>query len=992
MKNSQRREKCPNRRKDNLAAGVLQGCSRSLWFQGFERDREGSLSPVFGLSVSLCPLCGQNRTFTKDGQPPPSNTLKLLGSDGETRTHLSFNDKRWFVVLFPALQPANKDKIELLGEWLRYSMRQNNCEHYDGRFADICSAFILHAIAFLEVVRQVRLQCEERGDMLLHVWRQILRVFTQVIIRVEPKLLAALEETSHLKEIIQSDRKKINQISDELALTTHNLEVTQAQLREKEVQWTQLKRCRFCAGGDDQGRDSRGRKGKHGSGIEGKHGVGASGESAVGDDGSFGFEKSHQRGDEDAEGSGPGGGAETGDAKPRGEHGGTVSAGPGDQGNAGGSIEGVGKREDLNANKHGKISEGYLHPDGLRANVGVQTDPEKTGRSLFFNILKRPVSAPAKMVTAIMEEFALAGGMVKRDRADGEEEQDKKEPEVIGLSAADMAMLEATDDMAEEVEVQTIDKKALKSLAMDSINVLEHVPDDQLEEKMTQTLFNLLGRFRNLKLSTGPDEVDDEDEGEGGSGTKKSRWGKLQRGFEEKKKNTKNFVAVVQELLARQKKPPAKMTKPKDLPNIPLAFSKMMKVNPPPKIVKLFNEHQVVKLVDAVYQKKIEADAVDDLQGNERQTACEFLYDFMLNSYGLKGLAESAVHGVFRRIKQMMVKGIDKCHKLRLFQQFCGFDPLRGYGEPDFYLYLRCLARAQSKVGVLFPSDNEQDTVMNTNPNQADILLEEPALLAQFKDDKDVALDFIEQFSAANGSVEKVSNEVQKLVKAPTVRKVDFDLLMEAIIEVAPHKADFKMPPKKKAATKAAPAITKEESTSLETLFKAGDANQDGVLTFNEFREIIESADSSVSEKQALRMFRETLQVMSGEGDSISPAAFATVAYSNGIRATPAVIFELLKKTWLQKIQDDVNEEKFADDVKEKDYEDMRTELEAMLKEKDPGEVFKTVQIFSDFVIRFCGPMHAAAATEEPAATEEAAAAEERADSDEVKEEREITD
>lgn len=30
--------------------------------------------------------------------------------------------------------------------------------------------------------------------------------------------------------------------------------------------------------------------------------------------------------------------------------------------------------------------------------------------------------------------------------------------------------------------------------------------------------------------------------------------------------------------------------------------------------------------------------------------------------------------------------------------------------------------------------------------------------------------------------------QVQKLVKAPTVRKVDFDLLMEAIIEVAPHK------------------------------------------------------------------------------------------------------------------------------------------------------------------------------------------------------------
>lgn len=80
---------------------------------------------------------------------------------------------------------------------------------------------------------------------------------------------------------------------------------------------------------------------------------------------------------------------------------------------------------------------------------------------------------------------------------------------------------------------------------------------------------------------------------------------------------------------------------------------------------------QVVKLVDAVYQKKIEADVIDDAQGNERQNACEFLYDYMLNSYGLKGLAESAIHGVFRRIKQMMIKGIDKFHKVKTW--LCNF-------------------------------------------------------------------------------------------------------------------------------------------------------------------------------------------------------------------------------------------------------------------------------------------------------------------------------
>jgi hypothetical protein len=72
-----------------------------------------------------------------------------------------------------------------------------------------------------------------------------------------------------------------------------------------------------------------------------------------------------------------------------------------------------------------------------------------------------------------------------------------------------------------------------------------------------------------------------------------------------------------------------------------------------------------------VYLKKIEADAIDDAQGNDRQNACEFLYDFMLNSYGLKGLAESAIHGVFKRIKQMMIKGIDKSHKVKIY--LCAF-------------------------------------------------------------------------------------------------------------------------------------------------------------------------------------------------------------------------------------------------------------------------------------------------------------------------------
>lgn len=54
-------------------------------------------------------------------------------------------------------------------------------------------------------------------------------------------------------------------------------------------------------------------------------------------------------------------------------------------------------------------------------------------------------------------------------------------------------------------------------------------------------------------------------------------------------------------------------------------------------------------------------------------------------------------------------------------------------------------------------------------------------------------------------------------------------------------------------------------------------------------------------------------------------------------------------------IQGDINEEKIADAVDRKDYKDMQTELEDMLKEKRPADVFKAVKIFSTFVLRFCG-------------------------------------
>lgn len=96
--------------------------------------------------------------------------------------------------------------------------------------------------------------------------------------------------------------------------------------------------------------------------------------------------------------------------------------------------------------------------------------------------------------------------------------------------------------------------------------------------------------------------------------------------------------------------------------------------------------------------------------------------------------------------------------QVRLFQRFCGFDPAKAYGEPDLYMYLKVLQRAQSKVGVLY---TEQDDGVNfLNCTLIDYITDEPTLVAHFGGSRDVASDFINKFVAAHATTEKTSPEV----------------------------------------------------------------------------------------------------------------------------------------------------------------------------------------------------------------------------------------
>lgn len=54
------------------------------------------------------------------------------------------------------MQPGKREDVTLLSEWLMHASQKNGVEDADGHFSNVETAFVLHCIAFLEIVRQVQ--------------------------------------------------------------------------------------------------------------------------------------------------------------------------------------------------------------------------------------------------------------------------------------------------------------------------------------------------------------------------------------------------------------------------------------------------------------------------------------------------------------------------------------------------------------------------------------------------------------------------------------------------------------------------------------------------------------------------------------------------------------------------------------------------------------------------------------------------------------------
>eukprot|EP00217_Crustomastix_stigmatica_P003100 CAMPEP_0183818670 /NCGR_PEP_ID=MMETSP0803_2-20130417/62636_1 /TAXON_ID=195967 /ORGANISM="Crustomastix stigmata, Strain CCMP3273" /LENGTH=233 /DNA_ID=CAMNT_0026063555 /DNA_START=3 /DNA_END=701 /DNA_ORIENTATION=- len=202
--------------------------------------------------------------------------------------------------------------------------------------------------------------------------------------------------------------------------------------------------------------------------------------------------------------------------------------------------------------------------------------------------------------------------------------------------------------------------------------------------------------------------------------------------------------------------------------------------------------------------------------------------------------------------------------------------------------YLRLYDKCSQRPGVLLPETEDGVVFFNWQYRE---VLEHDEVLAHSVGGRDVLRAAMDQLSGSVVQESLQDEEVIRLVKSKTVSKVDVDEVFELLTKLATEHR----------------TASGESSTpaELQALFLAGDVNQDGVLSFQEFTRIVHYADPSMKQRAALRLFREALlspvnNTMADKDDCITPQAFAAVAGQKGLVAKPETVRALLHETLAQ--------------------------------------------------------------------------------------------
>ena len=121
---------------------------------------------------------GTRHSTTTQLAPLPASLYGF--SDRLSKTRSSLAAKNWRQALFPVPSPASKREVELLGEWLN-SVLAENLENHDNPL-DVCiNAQHWFSVAFNELVRQVAIDCAERGRLFAVIWKRNQDLLSKIV-------------------------------------------------------------------------------------------------------------------------------------------------------------------------------------------------------------------------------------------------------------------------------------------------------------------------------------------------------------------------------------------------------------------------------------------------------------------------------------------------------------------------------------------------------------------------------------------------------------------------------------------------------------------------------------------------------------------------------------------------------------------------------------------------------------------------------------------
>ncbi|OHT04217.1 hypothetical protein TRFO_28321 [Tritrichomonas foetus] len=172
----------------------------------------------------------KDKTFRKSATATLTMTKPISSfSKTQTRpmTRSSLAVKEWRHNLFPTSSPASKREVELLGEWLN-SVLAENLEKCDNPL-DICTnAQHWYSVAFNELVRQVSIDCAERGRLFAVIWKRN-QDLLQKMVQVQR------EERQY---ILQCHKDRISFLKTDLEFSKSRLATVSSAYEDETTRWT----------------------------------------------------------------------------------------------------------------------------------------------------------------------------------------------------------------------------------------------------------------------------------------------------------------------------------------------------------------------------------------------------------------------------------------------------------------------------------------------------------------------------------------------------------------------------------------------------------------------------------------------------------------------------------------------------------------------------------------------------------------------------------